>query len=121
MDSRYPALRTISFIYKVIAVIVGVGSLIVFFALIFSLPDTPTKLERTSALIEAVGALIGGVITSVTLFASGELFSLLIDVEENSRATRHMLGQLGKFLSSRDWPPTRSSEIPPLDVPDQFR
>ncbi|MCX7703032.1 MAG: hypothetical protein N2234_02870 [Planctomycetota bacterium] len=70
MEKRYPALRIVSLLYKILA-------LLVFLLFI------------VGGVIGGGGGLIGGLIlgtlTAVFIYAFGELFRLLIDVEENLR------------------------------------
>jgi hypothetical protein len=101
MEKRYRALRIISTFYKI------AGALVLAFAflaavglcLVGVLGGTLVEGLRSDfsnlggvnsavgGIIAGLGLLIGGALSGLTLFATGEGISLLIAMEENTRAT----------------------------------
>ena len=71
---RYPALRTISLIYKYIGYLVITMVLIIFITLILDKKTT-----------EAILILLGSSILILAIFAFSEFIHLFIDIEENTR------------------------------------
>ena len=70
---RYPALRTISLIYKYIGYLVITMVLIIFITLILDKKTT-----------EAILILLGSSILILAIFAFSEFIHLFIDIEENT-------------------------------------
>ena len=110
MQKKYGVLRFISGFYKIVGIIVGV------LALLSGLGICATSVFGTSLLsglgqsmqnsgmplalgaggvvagiISALVAMLGGAITALGLYAVGELISLLISMEENTRATAALM------------------------------
>jgi len=73
-EAKYPTLRTISLIYKVLAVINGLGALI---AIIYGL--------LKSEMIIITYSLVSGIIGVIAFLAISEIIKLFIDLEQNSR------------------------------------
>jgi len=92
-SGRFPALRIISAIYKVLGAVV---LLLTFIVIIIQLsllaqgagPNLPFMVGATGALIVILGVLISGGMSGLTLYAFGELIDLLMALEENTRAMR---------------------------------
>lgn len=106
MTAKYGALRIISLIYKALALLVltlTVGGLCV------SLLTSPSVVRDYDArfinrdALAILGMLIPllvGSVVSISLYASGELIDLLIDMEENTRASRIVLTRLAKWMAN---------------------
>ncbi|MFH1422429.1 MAG: hypothetical protein ABIH42_06940 [Planctomycetota bacterium] len=120
VEKRYQALRAISYIYKILAFIVFfmclIGSIILFASSgkeDKEAKDETSMIEQDSdyltigqaetppdKLVGVTGGVImffTGIISSIGLFAFGELFSLLIALEENSRKTALILEQKEQY------------------------
>ncbi len=82
---KYPALQTISFIYKCFAVFVFLASIAGFVYAIVSMVGAEGQSQRWNAAMLGMGALAGGVFGGVTLLASSELIRVLLDIERNTR------------------------------------
>ena len=78
VNRKYPALRFISDLYKILAWIIVVATAIVFF---FGLSQ-----EKLGILV-AIGSIVIGGILVVTLLAIAEGIKLFIDIEHNTRLT----------------------------------
>lgn len=82
---RYPALRTVSLVYKIVAILAAVAAIVslgLAANAAFSISDAALRrAEVTTWLSSFAAAALGG----VTLFAFAELIQLLIDVEHNTR------------------------------------
>jgi hypothetical protein len=105
MEKRYKALRIISTIYKVLAAIVAVLTILSILgfcatsllggAALDSFGDDTGIADLFSgvlgALIFSVVAIIYGGGLSVTLYAVGDILDLLLALEENTRRTAMLL------------------------------
>ena len=106
MEKKYKALRTIGTIYKVLGIIAGVLTILsiigfcatsIFGGAMFDMMNTsgygvPGIFGGAlGGVILSLGALIYGGGASVTLYALGEGVYLLIELEENTRATAVLL------------------------------
>ena len=110
MEKRYRVLRFISGFYKIVGIIVGVlallsglgicvtsvlgTSLLSSFSQNLQGSGNPLALiggSVVAGIISALVAMLGGLITALGLYAVGELISLLINMEENTRATTALL------------------------------
>jgi hypothetical protein len=103
MEKRYRALRIISTFYKIAGALVLALALLTAIGLCLAGVLGTTMIDgisrdygmggmgTTSAALIGVfsglGLLIGGALSGLTLFATGEGISLLIAMEENTRAT----------------------------------
>lgn len=110
MEKRYTALRIIATVYKVLGVIAGVITLLAVLGICASSLFGGAMLDRFNELgrsgpmglfTGAVGGLIAGLAgliygggLALTLYAAGEGISLLIALEENTRATATYLYRL---------------------------
>jgi hypothetical protein len=91
-EFQYPALRIISGIYKVLAIIIGIAASIAF---IYGL----TRLEggyraRAEGTSIIISSLISGTIGVIALLAISELIKLFIDLESNSRVQINLLKKI---------------------------
>ena len=94
MEKKYTALRIIATLYKIVGVIIGVLTILgVVFAVIaqpvidlgFGRPSGGLILLMT--IVTAVIVLLGGGLAAIGVFAIGEMVSLLVNIEENTRFT----------------------------------
>lgn len=72
-EKKYPALRFISGLYKVLAIVAVILGLL-----------TATMAHGTESFLGIVGGVIGG----ISLWAFAELLNLFIDIEENTRTVK---------------------------------
>ncbi len=107
MVKRYGALRAISTVYKFIGILVLVLTILTALGACFlfavggaslaALGQSNTNAAAGPAMVTgfvlAFGILAGGGLYALTLYALGELISLLLDMEENTRATALLLQQ----------------------------
>ena len=97
MRTKYGALRAISTIYKLLAITVLVLSVaIVVLVLLFAFDSS----SGSGSLGASVTWLVGGGILAVSLYATSEIFDLLIDMEENTRASRILLTRMTKLMAN---------------------
>ena len=99
MQRRFIALRIISVIYKVMALLAFIGMVVVI-GLNVSAAASDLSLGNP-AVANIVVALGVGLGSMIMLFALGQLFDLLIALEENTRATTIMLQRMGKLMQER--------------------
>lgn len=110
MEKRYKALRTIGSIYKILGIIAGVMTVLAIIGFcatsIFggAMIDMFNSASNGSGMPGIFGGALGGIIlslgaliygggASVTLYALGEGVYLLIELEENTRATAMLLNK----------------------------
>lgn len=111
MERRYPALRIIGTIYKILGGVAGLITIVVVLALCASsvvggaaLPALGRQVGRDMAFAGLLSGLLGGLLLSafaliygggiaLTLYALGEGIYLLLALEENTRATVMLLQQ----------------------------
>jgi hypothetical protein len=82
---KYGLLRAIGTILKVLAWIILVVGIVAAIAGLFSLGRS-TGLTRFVALTGVIGAPLLSIIWFIQLYAFGSVLSLLIDIEESTRA-----------------------------------
>ena len=80
---RYPALRIIVLLNKLIAALIGIATVVVAVASVLQARE-----NKGPGLLAGVLVLIVGAIVAITYWAGAELLVLLMDIEENTRATR---------------------------------
>ncbi len=91
MEKRYPALRIIAVIYKIVGVIVGILAIIgaiLSFVGVGSFMNYYGFNSGASMLGNLFGALIVllfGLLGALGIFAVGDLIYILINIEENTR------------------------------------
>jgi len=96
-NSKYPALRTISFLYYILAILIGVGSII---ALIIGMNKLQIGFgDNTTGANLIISSLISGVFGVIVLLAISEIIKLSIDLERNSRKQISLL----KELIEKNW------------------
>ncbi len=83
---RYPALRAISFWYKILSGLAAVGAVFGLFYAVMAAVSTEATAERTNQIVGGLIALAGGLVSAVTLLACAELIRVVIDIEENTRS-----------------------------------
>lgn len=88
---RYPALRIIALLIKILAVLTAIGGVITGFSAATITSALPSYPGIASQGIGAAGTAIGWIIFLVSLcyalflWASAEMIHVLIDIEENTR------------------------------------
>ena len=92
MEKRYTALRIIATLYKIIGVILGILAILGAILTMVVRPAIdfgfgPFGLNLGFALVAGIAVLISGLLTALGIYAIGELISLLINIEENTRFT----------------------------------
>ena len=83
-NRKYPALRIVSMFYMVTGAIVAIGTLFVLLTGVYR-PAVLPFLTLDQSKFSFIVVTLVGIIASITLFASGELIKLAIDMEENTR------------------------------------
>ena len=85
-DRRYPALRIIAFLFKILAALTAIGGAITGLSaasISSSLPNAPGIGPAGSAIGWII--FLGGLCYALFLWASAEMIHVLIDIEENTR------------------------------------
>jgi len=75
--NRYPALKTISIIFSVLAWIIALASI---FAFLYFL------IAKEEGILSIVAILVGGLLT-IGLLSISEIINVFMDIEENTRKT----------------------------------
>ncbi|MGD0707228.1 MAG: hypothetical protein ABSA51_02105 [Anaerolineaceae bacterium] len=106
MKKRFGALRIVGTVYKIVGIIIGIGTILGFFGAIIgafaggSVLDTLFSSSGMGnmggaglfvGIVSALVILIGGGLSALMTYGIGELFYLLIAMEENTRATATLL------------------------------
>ena len=78
METKYKALRMLTWLYRIIGVLVFVGGIAL------------SVLDRV--LLPAIGGAVGGLF----IYAFGELLHVLVSIEENTRQSARMLGRMNR-------------------------
>jgi hypothetical protein len=103
MKKSYGVLRVLSTIFKVVGIIIGVVAVLgglVMLVMSFSNTDVFVSLgfDESSApfvgLVMALFGLIGGLLTALVVYGSGELLILLIAIEDNTQRTATLLADV---------------------------
>ena len=76
--TKYPALKTISGLLKLIAIIASI-------ILIATFGYTVSTVSNENIIWSLVPAFIGSIIATICIYAYGELITLFIDIEQNTR------------------------------------
>jgi hypothetical protein len=111
MEKKYRALETVSVIYKLAAILIFGGAVLVGgLTMVTPSMDYDFASNRFTSgpplVLPGLGIVIGGAMAAVSTFAFGQLITLLIDLEENTRRTANLL-----------W----SARRPQGDVPQQLK
>ncbi len=106
MERRYSALRTISVIYKILGLLILALTVLAALGLCLASAAGSAALGSLSqgnnpslaggivgGIVIAMIALLYGGFISLTLYSLGEMITLIINVEENTRATAVLLQQ----------------------------
>ncbi len=95
MEKRYTALRIISVLYKIIGVITGLLTLLGAVILLFNAPASYNfgifRVGFGTTLVAVLVELVAGGLSAIGIYAIGELISLFINIEENTRFTALIL------------------------------
>jgi hypothetical protein len=124
MQKRYRALRFVSGLYKIIAILLflvaivgGIGAAFVAGGPIPVLNATtgvittiPNQNPLISSVIAFVATFISGAILAISLYAFANLIDLLIATEENTRLTAALLNRVSKQLRPAPRAPARVVE-----------
>jgi hypothetical protein len=123
MERRYAALRIIATIYKVLGVLVGIGTVLA--AIGFCALGAMGSAALSSfnggqnaaggvlgGFLGGVVALIVGTIYTLTLYALGDGISLLLALEENTRQTATLLQQSAGRSASLPAPTSANPNLP---------
>jgi hypothetical protein len=93
LETKYPALRVIAVIFKVLAVLIAIGGLIGALAGLVQMTGDTYGATAAGGMILLVSLLYGG-LGCIYLFAVSEAIKVFIDIEENSRLTSELLRKL---------------------------
>ena len=100
VNTRYPALRTISKVYEVLAIIVIIAAIGVFIYGIVLQGDDYYSSEQATGVSLIITSIIFGILGFISLLAVSEIIKLFIDLEENSR--KH-ISLLKKIFNKTDF------------------
>jgi len=107
MKKRFGILRVISIIFKVKGVIVAAATLLAaLFTLVMSvgggnvweLVGVDASTGLFAAILAAILELVVGALLALMLYGAGELITLLLDVEENTRSAVSLLDKSNEEL-----------------------
>ena len=98
MKRQFFALRIISLIYKILAVISVIAMVGAIAFILLDAATFPTLESKLQPLGAALGGGLGGMIV---LLAVAQLIDLLIALETNTRASTALLQQLGRIMKER--------------------
>lgn len=127
MEKRYKVLRFVATLWKILAWVALVLGVLSAFGVLLGgvlggmgpqfwreLGLNPMVFGGGGVLVGIIGFLVGLIITAfqfLVLYATGEIFSVLIAIEENTRATRLHLQGLGQRRAPQ--PPAYTPPAPP--------
>ncbi len=103
MQKRYIVLRLISWIYRIVAILLVFAGMCGGVALIFIapfpelLPSTETSSRILTQVFTGVGFSVGLWIMALGLYGAGEFIMLMVDVEENTRLAATALQRIAKL------------------------
>ena len=83
--SRYPALRIVAGIYRILAFLVGIAAIIVVVVGVRALDN------GSEGILLILGGILGGLIGVVTNLAAAEGIRVFLDIEENTRNTYYCI------------------------------
>lgn len=78
METKYKALRALTWLYRIIGVLVLLGGVAI------------------AAMIRNLLPAIGGTVSALSIYAFGELLHVFVSIEENTRHTARMLGRMNR-------------------------
>ncbi len=85
MRRKYPALRTIALCYRIVALLVAVGTVVGVVALMVRAQALTSYVGTGGAILIGIGGMLIGLIVTLSLFACAEVIQLQLDIEENTR------------------------------------
>ena len=98
MKRRFFALRIISIIYKILAVLTFIGMIAAVAWILLDANTFPTMQLKVQPLAAAVG---GGLVGTLLLLAIGQFIDLLLALEINTRANNALLQRMGRVMKDR--------------------
>lgn len=78
METKYKALRALSWVYRILGGLSLIGGIVL------------------SVLDKVLLPAVAGIITAIVLIAFAELLQLLIAIEDNTARTAHLLARMNK-------------------------
>jgi hypothetical protein len=95
MEKRYRVLRFMALMYQVLGVLVPILALIAVFVLrSSSLAVSTIPVNQNELLLGGlISIFLPALLTGIFLFGTGQLFMVLIHIEENTRRTSLLLGK----------------------------
>lgn len=89
---KYPALRTIASVYRILAYIALIGGFIGVIVGIALLGQSGSySIEYTGGIMVIVLSVLGGVVGYVSFLAASEMILVFIDMETNTRGSNILL------------------------------
>lgn len=85
---KYPVLKTIAWVYRILAWVVGGIFVIAFLTVLFIFNDSPITCWLTS-----LGLIVSGTISVVTIVAVSEIIYVFLDIEKNTRISKKIKGR----------------------------
>ncbi len=98
MKRRFLALRIISTIFKILAVLAFIAMIGIIAYVLLNAGDFPTIESKLPIIGVALGS---GLVGTILLFGIAQMIDLQMALEANTRATTAMLQQLGKVMKER--------------------
>ncbi len=83
---KYPTLRMIASLYKLLAALLAVGALAGLFRALMTAFNAEDFAGRTASIMVGLYVFGGGIFAAVGLLAAAELIHVLLDIEENTRS-----------------------------------
>jgi hypothetical protein len=93
LETKYPALRVIAVIFKVIAVLIAIGGLIGALLGLVQMAGNGYGAAAAGGMILLV-SLLYGALGCIYMLAVSEGIGVFMDIEENSRLTNQLLRKL---------------------------
>lgn len=93
LETRYPALRVISGIFKVLAVLAAIAGIIGALIGLMQMSGNSYGATATGGMIVVISLLYGG-LACVYFFAVSEGIRVFLDLEVNTRLTNELLTRL---------------------------
>jgi hypothetical protein len=82
---RFPALKTIAWILRIVAWIVAVVCVVAFILFAFTNQIQQAQFQGMAKILVGVGMLLGGALYFLLLYAAAEGILVIIAIEENTR------------------------------------